>query len=119
MDMVIQANLIFSAHHALLGHRSTTGARMIELFAKVQQGVHRRHVTVWSVVRSPAQMSLSSGENARQIFVRNGDGGIRLVVFEQHIIARLVFLDEIVFQQQSILFRTYHHVTNIPYVAHE
>ena len=99
VDMKVQTNLIFAALHAFPRHRSATGTRVIQLFAQIQQGIHRWNVAIRTVKRSTAHVTLSCGKNTRQIFVRNGNGGVRLVVFEQHVIPRFVLLDKIVLQQ--------------------
>ena len=41
---------------------------------------------------------LPGSEYAWKVFVLHADAGIRLVVFQQYVVARLVFLDKIVFQ---------------------
>ena len=41
---------------------------------------------------------LPGSEYTWKVFVLHADAGIRLVVFQQYVVARLVFLDKIVFQ---------------------
>ena len=70
----------------------------IEFLDKFQQGIHRWNVTIWSEVRRAVFNDVSCLEYSWKIFVANTNGRVGLVVFKQDIIARLVFLDEVVFQ---------------------
>jgi len=58
-------------------------------------------------------------ENTGKVFVGHADAGVGLPVFQQHVIARVVFLDERVFEQQGIFFGLHHRVGNIVYLAHK
>lgn len=61
-------------------------------------------MAVGTVIGGTAQAALACFEDAGQILVGDGDGGVGLVVFEQYVVAGLVALDEIVLKQQGILF---------------
>ena len=43
---------------------------------------------------------------------------IALSVFEQNVIVRLILLDEVILQQESILLAIYYDVADISYVAY-
>ena len=86
---------------------------MVERLAEVQQRQHRRHVRVGAVIRRPRYAAPPRLEDARQVFVGNGDGRVGFVVFKQDVIPRLVALDKVVLQEQRILLRLDHDVADV------
>ena len=102
MDVVVETNVVFSALHAFLRHRSVAGTWMVEAPTEVEQRVHRGHMAVRTVVGGAFAVDVASGEDAREIFLGDGNGGVGLVVFEEHVVAGAVLLDEGVFEQKRI-----------------
>ena len=92
MYVVVQAYLIFAAFYAFLRDDSLAGTRLIELPAQVEQGVHCRHMAVRTEIGSAARAPPCL-ENARQVFVSNGNGRVGLVVLEQYVVAGFVAFD--------------------------
>ena len=92
MYVVVQAYLIFAAFYAFLRHDSLAGTGLVEFPAQVEQGVHCRHMAVRTEISSAARTPPCL-ENARQIFVCNGNGRVGLVVFEQYVVAGFVAFD--------------------------
>ena len=48
-----------------------------------------------------------------------GDGRIGLSILQKHVVSRLVFLDQVVFQQQGVLLGVDHRVGDVPNLAYE
>ena len=119
VDMVVQADLVLALLHAFAGHGRAAGARLVEFAAEVQQGVHRRHVAVRPEIDRPALAALPRLEDARQILRSHRNARVRLVVLEQHVVVRLVALDEVVLEQQRVLLRLHHHVADVADAGHE
>ena len=117
--MVVQADLVLALLHAFAGHGRAAGARLVEFAAEVQQGVHRGHVAVRPEIHRPALAALPRLEDARQILRSHRNARVRLVVLEQHVVVRLVALDEVVLEQQRVLLRLHHHVADVADAGHE
>ena len=66
---------------------------------QVEHRIHRRKVAVGTIIRRTGFDNLSSPENAWKVFILHADGRVGLVVLQQYIVAGLIFLDQIVFQQ--------------------
>ena len=117
--MVVQADLVFAAFHALLGDRLPTGTRVIELLDQVEHGVHGTDVGVGAVIRAPFFVDGAGFEDAWEELVGDADAWVGLAVFQQNVIPGVVFLDEAVFQQQCILFGVHHGVADVVNLAHQ
>ena len=50
------------------------------------------------------KIAVAGTEDSRQIFLGNGDGRVGFVVLQQYVVPRLVLLDELVLEKQSVLF---------------
>ena len=79
-----------------MGH--VAGPGLEEFLDDFEHGDHGGHIAVRSEVSAPFAVDISGLEDARIGFVGDTDTGIGLAVFQQHIVARLVFLDQTVFQ---------------------
>ena len=58
-------------------------------------------------------------EDSGQILLGDTDAGVGLAVFEQHIIARVVALDQAVFEQQRVFFGVDHSVGDVADFGHQ
>ena len=112
-DVIVQTEVIFPRSHPFFCHRLVARARMVEALAEIQQGVHRREVAIRPIVGGSSAFAVARFENAGEVFVRDGNIWIGLVVFEQHIVARLVLLDERIFKEQRIFLRIHHGVRDV------
>ena len=89
------------------------------MFNKIEYCIHGWYMAVWAIVGRAVTYNSPCFEYAREILVLHADRRIGLIVFQQHIIARFVFLDKIVLQEQSILFRIDHDIPDICNLANQ
>jgi hypothetical protein len=92
--MVVQADFVFASLYSLLGDGLTTGAWMVELLDKIKNDVHGTNVRVGTVIRAPFLVDGSGTEDTWEELVGDADGRISLTVFQQDIIAGIVFFDQ-------------------------
>ena len=85
---------------------------------QLQHNIYGITKTIWPVIFATFLIDGSRLEDPGVWFFRDTDRRIALPVFEQDVIMWLVLLDEVVFQQESILLAIYHDVANISYVAY-
>ena len=76
-------------------------------------------MTIRPVIRRTVPDNLPGSENPRKVLVLHADGRVRLVVLQHHIVTRLILLNQIVLQQQSILFRIDHNIADVGNLADE
>ena len=85
---------------------------------QLQHNIYRITKTIWPVIFATFLIDGSRLEDPGVWFFRDTDRRIALPVFEQNVIVRLILLDEVVLQQESILLAIYHHVADISYMAY-
>lgn len=85
---------------------------------QLQHNIYGITKTIWPVIFPTFLIDGSRLEDPGVWFFRDTDRRIALPVFEQNVIVRLILLDEVVLQQESILLAIYHHVADISYVAY-
>ena len=113
LDVIVQADLIFSALYPLFGDGSMAGAGFVQLLDDVEYGIHRADVAVGPKVGAPFLVDGAGLEDARQVFVGDADAGVGLPVFQQHVVARIVLLDELILQQQCVFLAVYHGIADV------
>ena len=113
LDMIVEAGLELAAADVLGSEREVTRAHRIELLDEPEYLVERRDMAVGAEVLRAVADNLAGLEHLGEILAGDADGGVRLIVLEQHVVARLVLLDEVVLEQQCILLALHHHVANI------
>ena len=118
-DVVIQAQVVFPRFHPFFRHRLVARPRMVEALAEIQEGIHGRQVAVRPVIGGTAAFAVARFENTGEILVRDGNIRIGLVVFEQYIVARLVLLDERIFEQEGIFLRIHDGVGDVSDLRNE
>ena len=118
-DVVVQTQVVFPRAHAFFRHRLVARSRMVEALAEIQQSIHRGEVAVGAIVGGSSAFAVACFEDAGKIFVRDGNVGIGLVVFEQNIVARFVLLDKGVFEQERIFLRIHHGVGDVADLRNE
>ena len=119
LDVIFQAHLELARPNVLRRERQVAGAQLIEAFDEFQHGVHGRDVAVRAVIGRAVPDNLPRAEYAGIILVRHADGRVGLVVLQENVVARLVFLDEVVLQQEGVFFRLDHNVAYVGNLAHE
>ena len=92
---------------------------MVEALAEIQQGIHRGEVAVGAIVRGSSAFAVACFEDAGKIFVRDGNVGIGLVVFEEDVVAGLVLLDEGVLEDKGLSFGAHDDVLDTADLAHQ
>lgn len=58
-------------------------------------------------------------EDTGKVFVGHADAGIGLTVLEQHVVARIIFLDECVLEQQSVFLAVDNRIADVFNLAHQ
>ena len=76
-------------------------------------------MAVGTKVLSALAVDCTRLENSRQILLGDTDAGVGLSVFEQHIIARVVTLDEAILEQQRVFFGVDHSVGDVADFGHQ
>ena len=76
-------------------------------------------MAIRSVILSFSLYYIACFEDPRVWFACDAYAWIGFSVLEQYVISWLVLLDEVVFQQESILFAIYHHIFDICYMANQ
>ena len=95
------------------------GTDRIEFVYQLQYQLYRIAEAVGSVILSAFLIDHPRFEDPGEWFARNAYVRIALPVFEQDVIARMVLLDEIVLQQERILFAIYHYIAYIRYMRYQ
>ena len=113
LDVVFQADLELSLRNVFGRQCQVAGTERIQLFNQLQQGHHGRHVAVRAEVIRTVANNLPGLVDAWEILVADADGRVGLVVLQQHVVSWLVFLDQVILQQQGILFRVHHDVADV------
>ena len=117
--MVFQAHFELPPRYLLRCHRHVATADGEQLMDKFNHQIHRVAETVRTIVIAPFLIDGACLEDTRVGFSRDADAGIRLAVFEQDIVMRLILLDEVVLQQKSILLRVHYHIAYIRNMRHQ
>ena len=117
--VILQAHAVFVAFYAVFRYREMACARLAELLYQLQDGVHRADVRVGPVVGAPLLVDGARLEHPRKHLVGDANARVCLAVFQQNIVARVVFLDKAVFQQQRVFLGVYHRVGYVVYLAHQ
>ena len=119
LQVILQADVELAGPYVLGREVEVAGADGIQVLDEVEHGIHGRQVAVGSVVRRAVADDAAGLEDAREVFVLDADAGVGLVVLQQDVVARLVFLDEVVLQQQGVFFGVDHDVADVGYLAHQ
>ena len=113
VEVIFQAGFIFPLSDALLGHYHVACPGLVEPPDEFEHGNHWCHIAVGTIIGTPFAVDVTGLEDTREWFVGDTDAGIGLAVFQQNIVARLVFLDETVLEQQGILLGIHHRVFDV------
>ena len=98
-DMVVEAGSFAPVAREIIGTRPDRK----DSPDQGEGSAHQRNVGVGAKVASPGNVELAGDENPRKrLLHRHRDGWITLVVLEADVEPRLMFLDEIVFEQQRL-----------------
>ena len=96
LDVVFQAYAELVRLYVFGSQCQVAGAERIEPFDKFEHGLHGREVRVGTEVSRAVPHNLPSLEYPREVFVAYANGRVAFVVFQQNVIAGLVFLDKVV-----------------------
>ena len=86
---------------------------------QVQYRVNGVAEAVRPIILSRLFIDRSRFEDSRIRFFGDAYTRIAFSVFEQYVVMRLVLLDEVVFQQECVLFALYNHITYICYMSNQ
>ena len=82
VDVVIETKFIFPRFYAYFCHWLMAWTRFVELLTQIQQGIHRGQVAIGTKIGGSPAFAVSCLEDAGEVFLGNGDGGVGLIVFE-------------------------------------
>ncbi len=119
LDVVFQTRVVLSLSDGLFGEGEVAAADGIHLADELEHVVERGGVGERPVVFAVFAVDLSRLENAGKVFVRDTYGRIGLVVLQQDVVAGLVLLDEVVFEQQRIFVGRHHDVVDVLNLGHQ
>ena len=118
LEMIVETQPVFPPGNRPLFEKMATRAQRKDVADKLKHGACRLHVAIRAVV-FPGLGLLARHEDARKKLLRNHNPGIRLIVFQQHVVARLVFLDHGVLEMKGILLGAYNDETHVDDIAHK
>jgi hypothetical protein len=119
VNVIVQANFVLAFPYPFFGDGVVARAWLIEFFTEVEQGVQGRNMAKGAKIGSAPFVSLSCFEDARKVFVSDGNGRVGLVVFEQYVIMGLVLFDEVVFQQECVLLCFDNDIADVEYLFYQ
>lgn len=70
-------------------------------------------MAVRTIVDRTVPYNLPCLEYPWKILVADADRWIAFIIFQQDIIARLIFLDKVIFQEQGIFFCIYNNIADV------
>ena len=117
LDVVFQAYTELPVSDVFGSQSMAASAKRIQFFDQFQQSIHRWNVAVWAIISRTVSDDVPCLENAWKVFVAHADGRVGLVVLQQDIVARSVFFDEIVFQQECIFLGFNDDIADVCYLA--
>ena len=103
-DMIFEADLVLSAFDVLGPQIVVACAQRIEFADHVENCVDRPEIGIRTEILGAVLDFVAGRENAGKGFVLDAYPRITFIVLKQDIIARLQFLDQVVFKQQRIRF---------------
>ena len=119
VDVVFQARPVLPCRHSLLRDGLSARARLVEFLDEFQYRVHAGDVGIRPEVGAEALVDGARLEDAGEILVRHADTGVGLAVLQQHVVARIVLLDEAVFEQQGVFLRVDDRITDVVNLRHQ
>ena len=119
LDVVFEAGLMLLLLYAVLRDDFVAAAQGVELTDEFEQGIHGGYVAVGAIIGAVTRVYDAGLEDAGEIFVRHHDAGVGFAILEQDVVSRVPLLDEVVLQQQGILFGIHHDIAYIAYFAHQ
>ncbi len=119
LDVILKAHPTRLSRQILVGDRQAARAHFVELANQFQNCSSHRNIGVRAIVFRAVAHVLTSEKHPRIKFVGHHNPRIGFIVFEQHIISRLVLLDHGVFKVERILLGRHHDIAHIGDVAHQ
>ena len=119
VDVVFQAGFVLALLDPFSCDGEVTAAGFVQLLDEIQHLIHIRYVRVGAEIAACSLVDGARLEDAREEFVGNTDAGVGLSVFQEDIVARIVLLDETVFQQQGVLFGVDNGIGNVVNLTHQ
>ena len=119
LDVIFQADPEFARLNVFGCESQVASTERVQSLDKVEHGLHGREMGIRSEVGGTVAHNFPCLEHTRKVFVAYANGRIAFVIFQQDVVAGLVFLDKVVFEQERIFFRVYHDVAYVGYPAHQ
>src|SRR5207253_8010796 len=105
LDVVVETRPL----RHLRRHVVVAAAYREDVFHHVERASHRAHIGIGTEVTGAVVLHASRYEYSRKrLLNRDFDVGIRLVIAQRDVEARMVFLDEICFEYQRVSFARHH-----------
>ena len=116
-DMVVEARAVFAAQDGVGIDFEAAGAQRVVGGEQLQQASGVEHGAVWPEVAGAVLLHTPGQEHARKRFRGDADPGVGLAVLQEDVVAGLVLLDEVVFQQQGVGLGLHDGVLHVRYPA--
>jgi len=81
--------------------------------------MHQPHVGIRTEIQRSVTNQVPGRKNPGEGFIFNTNPRVGLVIFESYIIPRTVLFNQVVFQQQGILFCIYYDIPDVGDFSHE
>ena len=119
LDVVFQAYFKFSFTNVFGCQGVMASPQRIEFLDEFQQRIHRWNVAIWTIIGGSVADDVSCLEDPWKIFVAYADGRVGLVVLQQYVVPRTIFLDEVIFEQKRIFFGFHDDVSYVCNLAYQ
>ena len=118
-DLIFQTDLVLPFGNILWGKVQVTGTQWKEFADHVQDDVHHPDRSIRTVILGSILDVLAGPEYSRKMLLFDDNPRIGLIILEHHIVAGLVFFDQVVFQQPGIDLRIHDGESDPVDLAHQ
>ncbi len=116
-DVIFQTDAVFALFNFGRSKIQIAGTQFINMPNGIQQNFRRPHLGIRSVIFRAILNKMSRQENPRKILFLNANPGIGFVVLQHDIVKWLMFFDQIILQQQRIVFARHDRRLEVIYFA--
>ena len=110
--MIIETEAIFAPGDVSVLEGVTTASQGVDSSDKLEHHLSGMDIAVWTEIFTREGL-FACHKDARIKLVGHHDPGERFVVFQQHVISRLILLYHGVLKIESILFGRHNYITNV------
>ena len=112
-DIVVEAFSQLPLFHFFGCDAGVAKTNLIEFPYQFHHGIQRASMTEGTIIGTCLFIDGSCFDNAWKILICDAYRRVGLTIFQQNVVERLVFLDEVVFLNQCILISRHHHIFDV------